>query len=62
MMRKGENKMLFAILALAVVVVLLVTTPGWQSVFGIAPGSEGTMYAALILVAMVAIVAFVVKS
>ncbi len=57
-----DNKMFFAILALAIVVLLLVTTPGWEAVLGIAPGSEGTLYAALVLVAMAAIVAYVLKS
>ncbi len=57
-----DNKMFFAILALAIVILLLVTTPGWEAVLGIAPGSEGTLYAALVLVAMAAIVAYVLKS
>lgn len=57
-----DNKMFFAILAMAIVILLLVTTPGWEAVLGIAPGSEGTLYAALVLVAMAAIVAYVLKS
>lgn len=60
--QQDNNKMFFAIIALAIVIVLLVTTPGWQLVLGIAPGSEGTLYAALILVAIAAIVAYVLKS
>lgn len=59
---RGDNKLLFGIVALAIVVLLLVTTPGWQAVLGISPGNEGTLYAVLILTAIVAIVAFVVKS
>lgn len=62
MMRRGDNKLLFGIVALAVVVLLLVTTPGWQAMLGISPGNEGSLYGALVLVAIVAIIAFVVKS
>ncbi len=57
-----DNKMFFAIIALAIVIVLLVTTPGWQLVLGMAPGSEGTLYAALVIVGIAAIVAYVLKS
>lgn len=60
--QQDNNKMFFAILAMAIVILLLVTTPGWEAVLGIAPGSEGTLYAALVLVAMAAIVAYVLKS